>query len=108
MSVVRDAAAEIPSIAAAVDRAEARLDALSERGVDLSAVVFEGGFGRATMEYYDGLVFGFSSTTQPDLPPVATGGRYDALVRALGQGAAIPAVGGVVRPAVSVLLDGTR
>ncbi len=33
-----------------------------------------------------------------DPPPVATGGRYDALTRRLGQGREIPAVGGVIRP----------
>ena len=41
---------------------------------------------------------------RPDLPPVATGGRYDALTRALGGGDAIPAVGGVVRPSLALLL----
>ena len=51
------------------------------------------------MEYYDGFVFGFYAEARPDLPPVATGGRYDALTRVLGQGRSIPAVGGVIRPA---------
>ncbi|MBT6097119.1 MAG: ATP phosphoribosyltransferase regulatory subunit, partial [Marinovum sp.] len=41
-----------------------------------------------------------------DLPPVATGGRYDALTRQLGQGATIPAVGGVIRPDVVLQLKG--
>ena len=50
------------------------------------------------MEYYGGFVFGFYSEARPDLPPVATGGRYDALTRRLGQGREIPAVGGVIRP----------
>jgi ATP phosphoribosyltransferase regulatory subunit len=49
------------------------------------------------MEYYDGFVFGFLAPARPDLPPVATGGRYDALTAILG-GEAIPAVGGVIRP----------
>ena len=31
-------------------------------------------------------------------PPVALGGRYDALTLRLGQGREIPAVGGVIRP----------
>ena len=34
----------------------------------------------------------------PALPPVASGGRYDALTAVLGQGRSIPAVGGVIRP----------
>ncbi len=50
------------------------------------------------MEYYDGFVFGFYVEGRPDLPPVATGGRYDALTRVLGGGREIPAVGGVIRP----------
>ncbi len=59
---------------------------------------FEASYGRTSMEYYDGFVFGFAAETRPDLPPVATGGRYDALTRLLGQGRSIPAVGGVIRP----------
>ena len=58
----------------------------------------EASFGRTTLEYYDGFVFGFYAEGRPDLPPVATGGRYDALTRQLGNGAEIPAVGGVIRP----------
>jgi ATP phosphoribosyltransferase regulatory subunit len=50
------------------------------------------------MEYYDGFVFGFLAEGRPDLPPVASGGRYDALTAIIGQGRAIPAVGGVIRP----------
>ncbi len=99
-----DITVDMPAIAAAVTRLDARLDALARHGVDVDALEFEGGYGRASMEYYDGFVFGFHSTTRADLPPVATGGRYDALTRALGGGTAIPAVGGVVRPALTLLL----
>jgi ATP phosphoribosyltransferase regulatory subunit len=56
------------------------------------------------MEYYDGFVFGFFAPARPDLPPVASGGRYDALTRVLGQGRSIPAVGGVIRPALTLEL----
>ena len=59
---------------------------------------FEASYGRTSMEYYDGFVFGFYSEARPDLPPVASGGRYDALTQRLGQGKSIPAVGGVIRP----------
>jgi len=58
------------------------------------------------MEYYDGFVFGFYAGARPDLPPVATGGRYDALTRQLGQGREIPAVGGVIRPGLVLTLGG--
>ena len=44
-------------------------------------------FGRTNMEYYDGFVFGFTAENRPDLPVVASGGRYDALTRVLGGNA---------------------
>ncbi|MFN6979767.1 MAG: ATP phosphoribosyltransferase regulatory subunit, partial [Gemmobacter sp.] len=43
---------------------------------------------------------------QPGLPPVASGGRYDALTAVLGRGRSIPAVGGVIRPALVAALGG--
>ncbi|WP_372604833.1 ATP phosphoribosyltransferase regulatory subunit [Actibacterium sp.] len=96
---LRDIAVDLPHILPAVQRIEQRLAALADRGVDVSALDFEASYGRTTMEYYDGFVFGFYAETRPDLPPVASGGRYDALTRVLGQGRSIPAVGGVIRPA---------
>lgn len=93
-----DFAVDMPAIAPAVDRLEARCEALSKRGIDPELLDFEGSYGRTTMEYYDGFVFGFYAESRPDLPPVATGGRYDALTRVLGRGRSIPAVGGVIRP----------
>lgn len=58
------------------------------------------------MEYYDGFVFGFYSESYADLPPIATGGRYDALTKHIGKGREIPAVGGVVRPDLIVKSKG--
>ncbi|MEM7074842.1 MAG: ATP phosphoribosyltransferase regulatory subunit [Pseudomonadota bacterium] len=89
---------DLPAIGNAVGRLTARLDALQTAGVDVSALDFEGSYGRTLMEYYDGFVFGFYDPARPDLPPVASGGRYDALTRQLGQGRNTPAVGGVIRP----------
>ncbi len=94
------------ALAPALDRLEARLDALDAAGIDSAALPFEASFGRTTMEYYDGFVFGFVSA-RDDLPPVASGGRYDALTAVLGQGRAIPAVGGVIRPGTLAALEGT-
>jgi ATP phosphoribosyltransferase regulatory subunit len=91
-------AADLPAIGPAVDRLAARLAAFEAVGVDLSALEFEVAYGRTRMEYYDGLVFGLSAEGRPDLPPVATGGRYDALTARLGR--AVPAVGGVIRPSI--------
>jgi ATP phosphoribosyltransferase regulatory subunit len=66
--------------------------------------LFEASYGRTTLEYYDGFVFGFR-VDHPDVPIVASGGRYDALTRRLGQGREIPAVGGVIRPGVVLELE---
>jgi ATP phosphoribosyltransferase regulatory subunit len=94
------------AIAPALGRLEARLDALDAAGIDTETLPFEASFGRTTMEYYDGFVFGFIA--RDDLPPVASGGRYDALTAVLGQGRAIPAVGGVVRPDLLAALEGAQ
>ena len=103
---LRDIAVDLPAIQPAVETLDARCDALAGHGVTLSEVQFEGSYGRTTLEYYDGFVFGFSDPARPDLPPVATGGRYDALTRQLGGGGSIPAVGGVIRPDILLTLRG--
>jgi ATP phosphoribosyltransferase regulatory subunit len=103
LSRLMDLNVDLPSLGTALDQFSARLDALDKRGIDVSSLAFEGSYGRSTMEYYDGFVFGFSLLANPHMPPVSTGGRYNALTRALGQGRGIPAVGGMIRPAL--LLD---
>ncbi len=106
---LRDVAVDLPQITPALDRLEARIGALQGRGIDVDRLEFEASYGRTSMEYYDGFVFGFSAERRPDLPPVATGGRYDALTRQLGNGAEIPAVGGVLRPGLMLELgEGAR
>jgi len=106
LSHLRTLAIDMPAISDAVDGFEARLGALARHGVDIDVLEFEASFGRTTMEYYDGFVFGFFAPSRPDLPPVATGGRYDALTRVLGQGREAPAVGGVIRPGLTLELGG--
>jgi ATP phosphoribosyltransferase regulatory subunit len=106
LSELRDIAVDLPAIQPAVRRLADRAEALAARGIDVDTLDFEGSFGRTTLEYYDGFVFGFHAANRPDLPPVATGGRYDALTRVLGQGRAVPAVGGVIRPELVVMLRG--
>ena len=103
---LRDIAVDMPAIKGAVRRLARRLEALSARGIDVDTLDFEASYGRTQMEYYDGFVFGFHAEKRPDLPPVATGGRYDALTRQLGQGREIPAVGGVIRPGLVLDLGG--
>lgn len=95
---LEDIAVDLPSIKGAVNLMAARFEAMSVRGVDVESLGFEASYGRTSLEYYDGFVFGFYADTRPDLPPISTGGRYDALTRVLGGSGAMPAVGGVIRP----------
>lgn len=102
---LQDVAVDLPSISPAVQRFGARLEALEAQGIETATLGFEATYGRHSMEYYDGFVFGFHADQRPELPPVVSGGRYDALTRRLGQGAQIPAVGGVLRPALMIALE---
>lgn len=97
----------LPAIEGAIARLERRLAALAARGVATEALQFDASHGRTTMEYYDGFVFTLSAA-DPALPPVASGGRYDALTRVLGGGREIPAVGGVIRPGLVADLEGAQ
>jgi len=106
LSRLHDLAVDMPQIADAVARVVTREAALQARGVDTGNLVFEASYGRASMEYYDGFVFGFRAVGRADLPALASGGRYDALTRRLGRGAAIPAVGGVMRPGLMLTVAG--
>ncbi len=106
LAQLRELAIDLPAIGPAVERLGARMIALKTRGVDVDKLEFETSYGRTLMEYYDGFVFGFYAEARADLPPIATGGRYDALTKQLGQGAEIPAVGGVIRPDLLMELEG--
>ena len=103
---LRDIAVDLPSITGAVTRLGERFEALDARGVETSSLMFETSYGRTSMEYYDGFVFGFHATNHAGLSPIATGGRYDALTQRLGKGDAIPAVGGVIRPDLVIQIAG--
>lgn len=91
----------LPGLDAAIKRLQRRLDALAARSIDTSTLWFEASHGRTTLEYYDGFVFTFSVGDAP----LSSGGRYDALTRVLGGGNEIPAVGGIIRPAVMAELE---
>ena len=108
LSRLRDLAVDMTEIASAVARVAEREAALAARGVDTENLLFETSYGRTSMEYYDGFVFGFRVGGRPDLPEVATGGRYDALTLRLGDGAEIPAVGGVMRPGLMLELEAAQ
>jgi ATP phosphoribosyltransferase regulatory subunit len=94
----RALAREMPALEPAVAGFARRLEVLGRRGYPAGDLGFEASFGRTSLEYYDGFVFGFLAPSRPDLPPLASGGRYDALTRILGGGEGVPAVGGIVRP----------
>ncbi|WBU62947.1 ATP phosphoribosyltransferase regulatory subunit [Paracoccus aerodenitrificans] len=104
VEALRVLAAEIHQIAEAVERLSQRLDQIAARGVDPATIRFAASHGRETMEYYDGMTFTFTAD-KPDWPPIASGGRYDALTAQLGQGRAIPAVGGIIRPGLIAELE---
>ena len=101
---LQEIARQMPSLTAATQRFGQRLAALRARGIDTASLPFDAGYGRNSMEYYDGFVFAFLGA--PDLPPYASGGRYDALTQVLGGGRSIPAVGGVIRPHLVAALRG--
>ncbi|GAA6208576.1 ATP phosphoribosyltransferase regulatory subunit [Cognatishimia sp. WU-CL00825] len=102
---LRDIAVDMPAITEAVFKLRDRIEALDKCGVSVDALEFEASYGRTNLEYYDGFVFGFYADGFANLPPVATGGRYDALTRVLGNGSEIPAVGAVIRPEVVMSLE---
>ena len=105
LSQLHDIAVDLPAISGALKRMDARAEALDRRGIDVDLLTFEASYGRVSMEYYDGFVFGFRAGSRPDLPTLASGGRYDALTRRLGNGSEIPAVGGVLRPGLILELE---
>lgn len=95
LAELRAIAKAAPNIEPAISRLSQRLEAMSAKGIDVEGLRYSGSFGRLSLEYYDGFVFGFEGGNAL----VASGGRYDALTQFLGQGRGIPAVGGVIRPA---------
>ena len=95
---------KMPGIELTVENFAKRLMFLEKNGIKVELLDFEGSYGRTSMEYYDGFVFGFYSETYKELAPVATGGRYDALTERMGPGKKIPAVGAVLRPDLTLLL----
>ncbi len=99
---LREIAKALPAISPAIDGMSRRMDALARNDIDPGTLPFEGSYGRTNMEYYDGFVFGFYPLD--GAAPVASGGRYDALTKVLGQGREIPAVGGVIRPEMTAEL----
>ncbi|MBL1436401.1 MAG: ATP phosphoribosyltransferase regulatory subunit [Rhodobacteraceae bacterium] len=104
IKALRKIAIEMPALTLATDMIEARAEAISTFGIDGFQLPFEASYGRTTLEYYDGFVFGFAAEGRTDLPQIAQGGRYGALTRAMGR--ETPAVGGIIRPEALLALGG--
>ena len=104
LPALHELANDMPAIAPAVARIATRMQAIADRGIDLDGIIFDASHGRTTLEYYDGFTFSFLAD-HDGWPPVASGGRYDALTRVLGKGREIPAVGGIIRPGLIAELE---
>lgn len=76
----------------ALDRFEARAEALAARGVDLPRLTFAADFGRR-LDYYTGFVFEVHDAARPGSGQIVGGGRYDRMMALISAGAAVPAVG---------------
>ncbi len=98
LAALRDLGVEAPALLPACDRIAARIDALGARGIAAEGLPFSTRFGRSELEYYDGFVFEISAAGRLDLPPLASGGRYDRLTAQLGGGVPLPAMGAILRP----------
>lgn len=107
-TTVSDAADSLRKVAPELDvsikNLSARADAMEAEGIDTTQIKFDASYGLATMEYYDGFVFGFYGEDRSDLPQIAQGGRYNALTDILG--AQCPAIGGIIRPDTLLMLKG--
>jgi ATP phosphoribosyltransferase regulatory subunit len=84
-----------PGVAAALQAFERRNAFLQESGVDMGQVPFSGEFGR-NVAYYTGFVFEVMAPLHGPASPVAGGGRYDGLLKAVGAERDVPAVGGAI------------
>ena len=82
-------------IDAALDATLRRFDRLARDGIDLSRATFATEFGR-NLEYYSGVVFQIEGAGMDETEPVAGGGRYDGMLRALGAPRDVPAVGSAI------------
>jgi len=84
-----------PRSAKAVASFARRLDLLEKAGIDTRALAFSAEFGR-TLEYYTGFVFDIVSPRLGERAPIAGGGRYDRLLRAVGAPKDVAAVGSAI------------
>jgi ATP phosphoribosyltransferase regulatory subunit len=82
-------------ISAALDVYQRRLQQMADADIDVSKLQFAAEFGR-NLEYYTGFVFEITASTLGPLSPIAGGGRYDRLMRAVGSTVDVPAMGAMI------------
>jgi ATP phosphoribosyltransferase regulatory subunit len=83
------------AVRAALERYEARLAAMTARGIEPAGMTFAADFGR-NLEYYTGFVFEIALPALGWASPVAGGGRYDRLLADVGAPHPVPAVGAAI------------
>ena len=79
----------------ALDTFERRLSLLIKGDPRIAQATFDAEFGR-NFEYYTGFVFEICCDELGPASPLAGGGRYDAMLRAIGAPQAINAVGAAI------------
>ncbi|HUS96323.1 MAG TPA: ATP phosphoribosyltransferase regulatory subunit [Hyphomicrobiaceae bacterium] len=79
----------------AIESYQRRLSSFAKAGIDIGALQFSAEFGR-NLEYYTGFVFEVIVPALGERSPVAGGGRYDKLMRAVGADVDVPAVGAMI------------
>jgi ATP phosphoribosyltransferase regulatory subunit len=82
-------------IDAALEKYRKRLQLLIDSGIDPALIEFSAEFGR-NLEYYTGFVFEVVVPKLGTGSPVAGGGRYDGLLKAVGAPEQVPAVGSAI------------
>jgi len=95
-SVLRRLAGKLSDgLETALNSYERRCKLLADSGVDMGGIDFSAEFGRS-VGYYTGFVFEVLVEALGPASPVAGGGRYDGLLKAVGAPRDVPAVGGAV------------
>ena len=82
-------------LGAALETYHRRLQLVAAAGIDPARVRFQAEFGR-NLEYYTGFVFEVMVPGLGPESPIAGGGRYDGLLKAVGAPADVPAVGAMI------------
>ncbi|HKJ60770.1 MAG TPA: ATP phosphoribosyltransferase regulatory subunit [Hyphomicrobiales bacterium] len=83
------------SLDRAIASCQKRYKLMREADIDLGSLSFDADFGR-NLEYYSGFVFQLEIPGKGISGQIAGGGRYDGLLRSIGAGYDMPAVGSAI------------